>query len=219
MPWRRLPKRPEAEKGFDEGTSFSSAGVDGDVCFGVRGNVDVEGCRNRRKLWAYFSFQWRRGFGGGSNADPQVSQTARDKTLARLKRIIIPALEFRQANLKDVLNFMVEASIAADPVKEGVNVVFKERRLEDGVEPRPASPGTRLADRSEPEDEWGIIGEAGECPPVSKGNVTMNLRRISLYDAMETVAEVAGVKWRITDGGVVFVEDTHPTEEDSLENN
>ncbi len=47
----------------------------------------------------------------------------------------------------------------------------------------------------------------------------MNLRRISLYDAMETVAEVAGVKWRITDGGVVFVEDTHPTEEDSLENN
>lgn len=149
----------------------------------------------------------------------QVSQTARDKTLARLKRIIIPALEFRQANLKDVLNFMVEASIAADPVKEGVNVVFKERRLEDGVEPRPASPGTRLADRSEPEDEWGIIGEAGECPPVSKGNVTMNLRRISLYDAMETVAEVAGVKWRITDGGVVFVEDTHPTEEDSLENN
>ena len=137
----------------------------------------------------------------------EVSQTARDKTVARLKGIIIPAVEFRQANVKDVLNFMVEASIAADPVKEGVNVVFKERRLEDGVEPRPASPGTRLADPSEPADEWGFGGDFFWGPAVSQGNVTMNLRRISLYDAIETIAEVAGVKWKITNGGVVMVEE------------
>ena len=149
----------------------------------------------------------------------QVSRTARDKTMEQLKRIIIPAVEFRQASVKDVLNFLVEASIAADPVKEGVNVVFKERRLEDGVEPRPASPGARLADLSEPEDEWGFGGDVGKISSDSLGSVTMNLRRVSLFDAIETIAEVAGVKWKITNGGVVIVEDTNPTEEDSLEKN
>lgn len=149
----------------------------------------------------------------------QVSRTARDKTMEQLKRIIIPAVEFRQASVKDVLNFLVEASIAADPVKEGVNVVFKERRLEDGVEPRPASPGARLADLSEPEDEWGFGGDGGKISSDSPGSVTMNLRRVSLFDAIETIAEVAGVKWKITNGGVVIVEDTNPIEEDSLEKN
>ncbi len=137
----------------------------------------------------------------------EVSQTARDKTVARLKRIIIPAVEFRQARVKDVLQFLVEASIAADPDREGVNVVFKERRLEDGVEPRPASPGTRLADSFEPENEWGFGGDVGKFSSDSLGSVTMNLRRVSLYDAIETIAEVASVKWKITNGGVVMVEE------------
>ena len=137
----------------------------------------------------------------------QVSRTARDKTMEGLKRVILPTVEFRQANLKDVLQFLVEASIATDPDREGVNVVFKERRLEDGVEPRPPSAGERLEDTLGPEDEWGFGGDVGEFPAVSQGNITINLRRISLYDALETIAELSGVKWKISDGGVVIVEE------------
>ena len=149
---------------------------------------------------------------GGRTLTLQRAQTKRDETEARLKRIIIPAVEFRQAHVTDVLNFLVEASIAADPEKEGANVVFKERRLEDGVEPRAPAPGERLEGRSEPVDEWGFMEDPfSPSPPVdSGGTVTLNLRRVSLYDAMETIAEVAGVKWRITEGGVVIVEPAGP---------
>ena len=150
---------------------------------------------------------------GGRTLTLHRSQTKRDETEARLKRIIIPAAEFRQAQVADVLLFLVEASIAADPDKEGANVVFKERRLEDGVDPRAPAPGERLEGRSEPLDEWGWVGDpfSSPSPPVDSGRtVTLNLRRGSLYDAMETIAEVAGVKWRITEGGVVIVEPAGP---------
>lgn len=149
---------------------------------------------------------------GGRRLTLHRSQTKRDVTEARLKRIIIPAAEFRQAQLTDVLHFLVEASIAADPDKEGANVVFKERRLEDGVDPRAPVPGERLEGRSEPVDEWGFMEDPfSPSPPVdSGGSVTLNLRRVSLYDAMETIAEVAGLEWRISEGGVVIVEPAGP---------
>ncbi|NCA82283.1 MAG: hypothetical protein EOM72_06005 [Opitutae bacterium] len=149
---------------------------------------------------------------GGRTLTLHVSQTKRDETVARLKRIIIPAAEFREANAADVVRFLVEASIAADPEKEGANVVFKERRLEDGVDPRKPALGERLEGRSEPVDEWGFIEDPfSPSPPVdSGGTVTLNLRRVSLYDALETIAEVAGVNWRISEGGVVIVEPAKP---------
>ena len=150
---------------------------------------------------------------GGRTLTLQVSQTKRDKTVDRLKRIVIPAAEFRQAPVTDVLNFLVEASLAADPEKEGANVVFKERRLEDGVVPRPPSSGERLENGPAPiDDEWGFMGEpfSPPAPADSRGTVTLNLRRVSLYDALETIAEVAGVNWRISEGGVVIVEPAKP---------
>lgn len=34
-----------------------------------------------------------------------------------MRQVIIPSIEFRQANPSDVLNFLIEASIASDPEK------------------------------------------------------------------------------------------------------
>ncbi len=136
----------------------------------------------------------------------QRSQTKRDQAEELLRHIILPAVEFRQANVADVVRFLVEASIAADPAKEGVNLVYKDRRLEGGLEARAPAPGKRL---ESPVDEWGFGDDGGEPFPPSGDSVptiTLNLRRVSLYDALETIAEVAGLEWRITEGGLVFVE-------------
>ena len=136
----------------------------------------------------------------------QRSQTKKDQTEELLRSIVIPAVEFRQANVADVIRFLVEASIAADPAKEGANLVYKGRRLEGGAETRAPASGERLEGQ---EDEWGF-GEDGGRPVPPPGDsvptVTLNLRRVSLYDVLETIAEVAGLEWRITEGGVVFVE-------------
>lgn len=141
----------------------------------------------------------------------QRSQTKKDQAEELLRSSIIPAVEFRQANVADVIRFLVEASIAADPAKEGANLVYKDRRLEGGLETRAPASGERLESQ---EDEWGFGEDWGRpiSPPGdSVPTVTLNLRRVSLYDALETIAEVAGLDWRITESGVVFVESPKPS--------
>ena len=113
----------------------------------------------------------------------QISRTKRDQTEALLKRIIIPSIEFRQANLKDVISFLNEASLAADPEREGVNMVLSQ------------------ADNAP-------LPTASESSADTGRTITLNLRRVTVYDALACVAEVAGVKWEITEGGVVIVAGT-----------
>ena len=141
---------------------------------------------------------------GGRDFSLQISQTARDRAEARLRSIIIPAVEFRGAAVADVVNFLIEAGIAADPDREGINMVLKTRRLEGWNPPAPEA-DDRLAPRAGAGvDEWNFGG--GDAPPepeMTAGTVTLNLRRISLYDAIATIAEVAGLAWNISPAGVV----------------
>jgi len=124
----------------------------------------------------------------------QMSRTKREQTEALLKNIIIPSIEFRQANLKDVIHFLVEASLAADPEREGANIVLS--RLED-------VPAPALTSSS---NEGGVGADVFHgSPTAADRTITLNLRRVTLYDAIATIAEVAGLKWEITEGGVVIV--------------
>lgn len=136
----------------------------------------------------------------------QRSQTKRDQAEELLRHIILPAVEFREANVADVVRFLVEASIAADPAKEGANLVYKDRRLEGGPAASGPAPGKRLEDQV---GEWGFGADGGQpfpAPGESVPTITLNLRRVSLYDTLETIAEVAGLEWRIAESGVVIVE-------------
>ena len=90
----------------------------------------------------------------------------------RMKQIVIPSIEFRNAALADVVRFFVDASIAADPEGTGVNIVLP---------PGPAG---------------------GEAPPRT---VTLQLRRVSLYDALKIVADVAGLTVRLDESGAVLL--------------
>ncbi len=136
----------------------------------------------------------------------QVSQTKRDRTVAQLKELIIPTIEFRQANVADVLNFLVEASIAADPNKEGANVVWNKRRLEGGEEKKFPASGERLENRSDTGAEIDFREEPAPVLPADpEQTVTLNLRRVSLFEAVSIITEVAGLEWEITEGGVVLV--------------
>jgi len=128
------------------------------------------------------------------------TQTAAEKLREKMSKIIIPEIEFRQANIRDVVNFLVEASIAGDPEGHGVNIVLN---LPEEVAPvEQAAPA--------PEEELPFFGEE-ETPaapaPVEAGpvpTITLNLRRISLLDALKIVTEVAGLRYRI-EGNVVVI--------------
>ncbi len=46
----------------------------------------------------------------------------------KAKRIVVPLLDFREAPLKDVLNFLADQSLQLDPDKKGVNILLQAPR-------------------------------------------------------------------------------------------
>lgn len=100
------------------------------------------------------------------------------KLYGKLKSITIPALDFRQANIDDVLNFLNEAGKEFDPsaVKTGVRFVYAAKSKGEG------SPG------------------AGQEPVL----VTFNAQQVVLYDALKIICDLAGLKFRLK-GDIVVI--------------
>ncbi len=138
------------------------------------------------------------GDGSGVNTKP-ASQRLQEK----MKEIIIPAVEFRQANINDVISFLVDASVAADPAKEGVNIILNLGAGGASAAPAAAAPAPAA-------DDWGFGGDDfSMAMPTSSGSagardVTLNLRRISMLDAIKYITEVAGLKYRVEDSAVII---------------
>jgi len=134
------------------------------------------------------------------------SKPAAARLQEKMQEIIIPAVEFRQANINDVVNFLVEASIAADKDGEGVNII-----LNLGAGNAAPAPAPIMAEAVPEDDMWGIGGDDFGAPVASTGggggtvsDITLNLRRISMLNAIKYITEVAGLKYRIEDSAVII---------------
>lgn len=142
-----------------------------------------------------------------ADGQPVDSRVGGDILNDKMQKIIIPSVEFRQANINDVVTFLVEASIAADPEKEGVNII-----LNLGGDSAAAAPVDVSA--APTEDAWGGFDDTGfdmgapamASSPSAGGvsPITLNLRRISMLDAIKYITEVAGLKYRIEDAAVII---------------
>ncbi len=141
--------------------------------------------------------------GGGTDRAP--GRTLQDK----MQKVMIPSIEFRQANIVDVITFLREASEAAgDPI----NIILK---LETGAAAS-AAPAPAVL----PPADGGLgLGELGleVTPPADAGagaapvdatapvpTITLSLRRVSLMDAIKYVTEVANLKYRIEENAVII---------------
>ena len=60
--------------------------------------------------------------GEGEAIDPREAQIA--AMTARIEQIMIPSLDFREANIKDVVLFLTETARRQDPSKQGVNILL-----------------------------------------------------------------------------------------------
>jgi len=142
------------------------------------------------------------------------SKPAAARLQEKMQEIIIPAVEFRQANINDVVNFLVEASIAADKDGEGVNII-----LNLGAGSAAAAPAPMMDNATSEEDPWGDLGGDDFGAPMAPtggggGNIsdiTLNLRRISMLNAIKYITEVAGLKYRIEDSAVIITPINAPT--------
>ena len=138
--------------------------------------------------------------------------TDAERLRERMASIIIPKIEFRDANIQDVVDFLAEASQAADPNQQGVNIVL---HLKGSGESRAAAPAAAQPaqqddfgfddfDVDEVFNESAAAQPAGRPAPSSGIALTLNLRRISLLDAIKTITEIAGMRYRI-DGNIVII--------------
>ena len=118
-----------------------------------------------------------------------------------MQTMVIPTIEFRQANIVDVINYLRDASEAQDPEKAGVNIILNVEGSGPAAAETPAPAPT--------DDPWGAADAGATAAPAGGGMsgipaITLNLRRVSLLDAIKYVTEIAGLKYRIEDRAVII---------------
>jgi general secretion pathway protein D len=126
-----------------------------------------------------------------------------ESIMKKMERIVIPEIEFRQANIHDVVDFLNKASVAADkveqdPAKKGINIILNLN---------PAGGATATAPTAAPADPFGAEGAGGAAGAGGKGQsyeITFTARYITLLSAMKIITQVAGLKYRM-DGNIVMI--------------
>ncbi len=101
------------------------------------------------------------------------------KLYKKLKAIRIPEVDFRQANLDDVLKFLGDASKEFDTAtpKAGVRFVFVSKgKGKDGVG---VDQGTPL--------------------------ITFNAQQVALYDALKIICDIGNLTFKLSGGDMVIV--------------
>ncbi len=96
------------------------------------------------------------------------------KMTAHLKQIQIPSLDFRDANIKDVVLFLTETCRRMDSTGKGVNMILLGLASSDSMDM----------------DEGN--------------NITISIRDMSLYDALQVITEMASLKF-VVDSNMVMI--------------
>ena len=140
----------------------------------------------------------------------------------KLNTIIIPRVEFRDATLREAVNFLREQAVENDPATEGergINIVLPPSVLVQRPPPQPAgaSPapaGAAAAPGTAPTGTPLVgAGQAGasqavaqpSAPPAERGSITLELNHIPLGEALRYIANQAGLKVKVEPYAVSLV--------------
>ncbi len=137
--------------------------------------------------------------------DPVPEGEKESDLIQKMKNITIPSIDFRLANIVDVVEFLVDASRSADQEGDGVNIIL---HLGSAVSAAaPAKPANEtdffgdgfLMEDTPPESNAGDLAGMEDVPPI-----TLSLKRVTLFDAIKYVTEVSGLKYRVEENVVII---------------
>ncbi len=142
----------------------------------------------------------------------------------KLNTIIIPRLEFRDASLREAVDFLREQAVENDPAtegKRGVNIVIPPslavQRIVTppaAVSPAPAGTGVPATapagtpPAGAPPAAANRAGNLTAAPPPERGNITIELNQIPLGEALRYIANQAGLKVKVEPYAVSLVPKT-----------
>lgn len=132
---------------------------------------------------------------------------------AKLNRIIIPRLEFKDATIREAIDFLKKKSVdldvqEPDPTRRGVNIVLRLENPGGGgaaadafAAPAPAIPGLDpVAPEAAPAAPAAPMGGAAGGTPI-----TVSLSNIPLVEALRYVTNLAGLKFKVEPYAVSIV--------------
>jgi len=149
------------------------------------------------------------GQSGGAAGDASVNQaTGTARISNKLSSIIIPRIEFRDASIREAIDFLRQQSAANDPAEEGrkgVDIVLRlnaigGRALEApapvALAADPLAPVAAGADATAPTTPAIAVPAA---PTISPGDarITITLNQIPLGEALRYIASQAGLKVKV----------------------
>ncbi len=155
----------------------------------------------------------------GVDADPRskFSRVQRDDSgstvaiNAKLRRLIIPSIEFRQTTLRDAVEFLRQEARRLDPEQTGVNIFLK---LPSGNARTAAAVPTTPVSPTDAPPIPGIDNPASVAPqtatssgPVATADsrISLSLTNLPLLEALRYVASQAGLKVRVEPFAVAIV--------------
>ncbi len=173
-----------------------------------------EGATRRRMLWQADS-AWLLPTGGEVKR-PELETPANrlqgaglnQSLLQKLNDIKFPEIKFRDAALVDVVTYLSEQSRILDPKGEGVNIVLGPGLNTGGAgaEAAPAAPAPG-ADAAAPA---AAAPSAAGATPVHP--ITIMLRNIPMIEALNLIAPLANLKYRLNASAVVLLPLDAPTD-------
>ncbi|MBT3194634.1 MAG: hypothetical protein HN341_18975 [Verrucomicrobia bacterium] len=139
----------------------------------------------------------------GLATDTSTENVQRAAIIQKMTQIRIPEVDFRQANIRDVVDFLHGQSVEFDPSenpdeRKGVNIILKLDQQSGAGGGAPAAP---LDPFAAPDDAFG----GGDAAAAGDDTlVTFSALDITLKEALDIVVDVAGLKYRIR-GSVVII--------------
>ena len=122
---------------------------------------------------------------GGQEFEVAKATTPREKVIQAMQRIVLPEVEFRQANINCVAAFLTKESRERDPEKQGINIIVI-----------PFNASTNAAD----------------AKPLLT-DVSISARNISLYALIKTLRQITSFKVCVDGTGVRFMAPDEPESE------
>jgi general secretion pathway protein D len=146
-----------------------------------------------------------------------TSGTARITT--KLNQIIIPKIEFREATVREAIDFLKQKSRELDPETDpakpkGVNIVLKLESTSGSVLPTPTGPTTTEPAIPGLETAPATVPAAPTAALISpsEARITLSLTNIPLMEALRYITNLANLKIKVEPFAISIVPLSEPTE-------
>jgi len=144
----------------------------------------------------------------------------------KLNRIIIPKVEFRDASVREAIDFLKQKSRdldtqEPDPTRRGVNIVLQLESNDTGGSAPPTAPVTPAGGGIpglEQTPATPVVPATTNTPALptasaAEARITLSLANIPLYQALDYVCKLAGLKMKIDTYAVDIVPPSVNTED------